>query len=141
MGDVGDQLTQALQLLTISTPGNGTLQAGQTWIGTRKVTLGGLDAIDALDSQNGTLDIQYTYRGIRKIGARELPVVAMRGKLRGEKGKGLNLSGDVNGEVALDPGSGASLSGKATLQLVTEIKAPRGGTLQATGTLEVRIQR
>ncbi len=139
---MGQQMMQSLEIVTIPMPHNGKFDPGLTWQGSRKVSLGAMDMLDLLDKQTGQLDITYTYRGVRTVGNRDLPVVGLRGRLRGlQGGSTLRLGGDIVGEVAIDPNTGRAASGLVTMQIVSQVKIRGGGSLQTTGKLVVKIER
>jgi S1-C subfamily serine protease len=133
--DVSDQVLQSLELVSVPLP-QGSLKPLQSWKVQRTVLIGST----VFGGVQASSDIKYTYLGTRKIGARDIAFLNIAGTIKGLRGNGLNVGGNVTGatQIALDTGEvlTATMNFKADADL--EIKKTKAKLI---GTLMVRLRR
>jgi Trypsin-like peptidase domain len=134
LGDVSDQVLESFELMSIPLPDH-KLEAGETWKARRDFQIGpGFIAVAAQG------DLVYKYRGVQVRSGKEVVLIGIEGQLRGKRGDGTNLGGNVHGAVVLDPETGVPIHADATVKADVDFTFGRKAA-KATGTLSVSVDR
>jgi hypothetical protein len=124
------QVAHSLNFGTIPFP-NGPVTVGQTWQGQRQLPLFAGENRFLL-----TVDLTYTYKGIRVVNGREMAEVSMSGKLA----NGTSVSGNAVGKALVDVAAGRVA--KVHLVVVSTLGAKiLNETVQARSHLIVKYTR
>jgi hypothetical protein len=126
------QMRESLDVAAVPLPGQ--TRPNQTWKARRllPVVTGG----DAY--QLGSVDMTYTYLGVRTVNGKEHAVVSLKGIVRnaGEK----LLSGQAKGTALVEVATGRVAQATVTVEVSLDLDF-EGETVNAKGTLEVRLAR
>lgn len=134
LASFADQILQSLDMVAVPLP-NGEVRVGQTWRATRTVPIEAFDAV-----QNGSLDMTYSYQGIRAREGRDEAVVATKGILRGVRGRSANLVGSATGTANIDLATGRVARAQVVVNMTLDLFF-RDETARATGKLEINLTR
>lgn len=139
--DFGAQMQQSLEAVSVSfaMPQGGTLQPGQTWTATRRITV---DTF--LDRGTGISEVTYKYLGTRTKDGKMVAVIALSGKISpvpASANAKNSVTGEVRGRVNVDVQTGRVLQGNAIFDAALDIRSASGATFRSSGTLTVEIGR
>jgi uncharacterized protein (TIGR03067 family) len=129
------RVQNSFDVLAVPLP-EGEMKPGKRWQATRTLML----SLAPLLEDRATLDMTYTYRGLRTRGGQEEAVVSLSGFLREVNGRGFKITGDATGTVVLDRETGQTLSAYVVVETEMQLKL-RTGTVRGHGTHEVRTKR
>jgi hypothetical protein len=90
--------------------------------------------------QTASMDVTYTYRGVRQQDGREVAVLSLSGNLVSARDPSAVLRGRTTGTAVVDPDTGLVIQATATADATLVVRY-RGDTFQARGTLEVNLSR
>ncbi len=132
--ELGDQILHSLDAVAVPING-GAYQPGQTWTAKRMF---GVDTPDSLEP--GTLNMTYTFEGVRMRDNREEAVISMKGYLRGIRQREVTLSGQARGTAFVDVATGRVVKADNFADVTLEVE--RGDkSFVASGTLETHLTR
>jgi S1-C subfamily serine protease len=135
LDDFSGQMQQSIDLIQVSVP-PGQYVPGKTWTAPRKISIETV----LTDTVMADIDMTYQYKGLKVQQGRQVAVVSMVGKLRGIKGRSVNLEGQATGVSHVDLMTGRVLGGKAILDITLDLSF-RGESIRSKGTLEVSLAR
>lgn len=141
LDDFSAQMQQSLEAVSVSfaMPQGGTLQPGQTWTATRRITV---DTF--LDRGTGISEVTYKYLGTRNQDGKTVAVIALSGKIRPVAAPGSaqnSVTGEVRGRVSVDIQTGRVVRGNAIFDAALESRSPSGSSFRSSGTLTVEMGR
>lgn len=134
LSNVGDQVQQTLETLTIPLPGN-MVNPGQSWNAQRSLPIDAAGKYDA-----GIIDMKYTYLGVRSRNGREEAVVSINGVVRARQGVKQYISGKTHGSAVIDIATGLVTQAMATVEVDLDL-ALNGQPAKADGAVEIKLQR
>jgi len=132
--NVGDQAQQALEALTVPLPG-GPVEPGQSWTAARALPI---DVAGRYD--NGTMEVTYTYLGLRTRNGRAEAVLALSGAVRARPGVAQYINGRAAGTAVVDVATGIVTTALASVDVDLDLTV-NGKPSRADGTLELKVQR
>src|SRR5262249_18022958 len=98
--DLGEQIQASFDMVAVPLPGS-MAQPGQTWKARRSVPID-MPGV----TQTASMDMTYTYRGVRTQDGREVAVLELRGTLLSARDPTMTLRGRTNGTAVVDPATG-----------------------------------
>jgi hypothetical protein len=132
--NVGDQVQQTIEALTVPLPGN-MVNPGQSWSAQRTLPI---DTAGKYDT--GIMDMKYTYLGLRSREGREEAIISLSGVVRARQGVKLYISGKTNGTAVVDVATGLVTLAIATVDVDLDMTVS-GEPAKADGALQMKLQR
>jgi S1-C subfamily serine protease len=136
MQHFAEQIVESLDAVTVPIPkAEFQVAPGQTWQAQRAAPIETGEALVL-----GTVDMTYTFRGIRPFSKGDLAVVEMKGTVRGAHGPRAGLTGHSHGTAQVDTATGRVMKAQAVLDANLELSF-RGHSVKSSVKLEVRVKR
>jgi S1-C subfamily serine protease len=132
--NVGDQVQQTIEALTVPLPGN-EVKPGQTWTAQRSLPI---DTAGKYDT--GIMDMKYTYLGVRSRNGRDEAVISLSGTVRARQGVTQYISGKTNGTAVVDVATGLVTLAIASVDVDLDMTV-NNQPAKADGALEMKLQR
>jgi hypothetical protein len=132
--DLSDQVLGSIEALSIPLPGK-KVTATETWKARRELVIG--SAVLAVPVQ---ADLTYELLGVRTVDKQEYAMIAIGGTVRGRRGNGLDVGGNVNGTALVSMETGEVMIGRIGVKADVDVKFG-GKSSKAIGTLNVSIRR
>jgi S1-C subfamily serine protease len=108
---------------------------GKPWKGTRELMIGSTGP-----TEPAVVDLTYSYLGSRTRLGRPEVLINLEGRLRGQKGEGVNVSGKMRGEAAVDLETGQVVFANATVDVDIDMGEGRRKK-RASGTYTVTLSQ
>lgn len=134
LSNVGDQIQQLLQALTVPQPG-GNVQVGQSWTAQRALPIDIQGRYDTC-----VIDCKYTYLGVRTREGKQEAVIELSGDVKPRPGSGASAAGTMRGTAIIDLASGLVSTVEATTDSDLTVPVSKG-VFRAGGKLEMKLQR
>jgi S1-C subfamily serine protease len=123
----GQDVHKCLQALEVPLPGE-TVQPGKTWIARRPLPIDATwKALDVLPApiwskvEAETLDVTYTYVGVRNVNGVEQAVIHLEGRVAQAAGGGPDSGGRLSGTAVVDVATGQIVEEEVTTQANVEV--------------------
>src|SRR5262249_1955211 len=143
----GEQLEKFLQGLEIALPGK-QVQPGETWKAHRPLPVDDVWKLlgvlptpmwTALDSD--TLEVTFTYAGLRTVNGVEQAVISWKGQAGQQAGRPAGSGGSLAGTAVVDLTTGQVVEEEVTMQANPSLTMLNATALKAHGALVARLRR
>jgi S1-C subfamily serine protease len=143
----GDQMVKFLQGLEVALPGE-EVQPGQTWKASRPLpidptwrVLGVLPSPLWGAAESESVDVKFTYAGVRTVNGVEQAVLNLEGETVAQPGRSGGARGRLSGTAVLDLATGQVVEEEVTTAADIELVVSNLPVIKAQGSVLARLRR